>query len=228
MNKNKNIYLAFDVDGTLYDAGDFLVDAYKKGIINFLKSFDKKKIKIPTIEDIMPVLGMPVEEIFTRLFPNLNQSEKLELSEYCTKSEVEIIRKGGGRLFDGVAPVIESLHKGGYKILVASNGDEDYVSAILETFKLISYFSRPLLYVNHEFPDKSDIIRYYKQNVSKENLLIMIGDRDSDLRAAEVNDIPFIGCSFGHAGNEEIGRTKWIAKNFEEIPEILGEIENEY
>jgi phosphoglycolate phosphatase-like HAD superfamily hydrolase len=53
-------------------------------------------------------------------------------------------------------------------------------------------------------------------------MLIMVGDRASDRAAARENGVPFIGCAFGHAGDEEIAGERWIAPPVFRIPGSSG------
>ncbi|MCP4180498.1 MAG: HAD hydrolase-like protein, partial [bacterium] len=167
------------------------------------------------------VLGLPVTQIFGKLFPQLDKKEALQLNDYCTRSLVYQIRLGGGYLFDGVKAVLNDLNKSGYKMLVASNGRQEYVEAILETYDIIKYFMKKQAYLNDEFKDKTDIVRYYIDNIVKEDIIIMIGDRFTDREAAEKNDIPFSGCTFGHSEDKELQGVKYLADSFKDIPGII-------
>ena len=145
----------------------------------------------------------------------------------CTRSFVKIIKNGGGRLFHGVYDTIKNLYTSGYKIFVASNGRREYIEAILETAGIINFFSEPFIYLNKNITDKTAIISYYLKNIPKKTRLIMIGDRYTDRIAASDNAIPFIGCSFGHAGVKEISGSKWIAEKFTDIPALIRKIEKQ-
>jgi kynureninase len=81
--------------------------------------------------------------------------------------------------------------------------------------------------VRDNITDKTAIISYYLKNIPKKTRLIMIGDRYTDRIAASDNAIPFIGCSFGHAGVKEISGSKWIAEKFTDIPALIRKIEKQ-
>ena len=218
-----NIYLAFDIDGTIYDAGDILEESFREGVLSFIEAGHCKSLDIPTREEIIATLGLTLEDIFIKLFPLLNEDERIKLSVICTDNLVNMIREKKGRLIDGVDETLKTLNSMNFNMLVASNGAKDYVEAILETYNLKRFFSEPFIYAEGEIKDKSDIIKRYIE-LNPERRLIMIGDRATDLAAARDNSIPFIGCAFGHAGDDEIKDEKYIVRKFADITEILKRI----
>ncbi len=220
---NKGIFLAFDIDGTIYDAGDILEESFRLGIESFIESGEDRSIHIPTREEITVTLGYPLGEIFMMLFPSLEIHKRNELAVLCTVNLVKMIKEKKGSLIEGVDETIRALNSMNYKMLVASNGARAYVEAILETYDLKKFFSEPFIYPEGAVKNKTDIIgSYIRLNPDRE--LVMIGDRYTDLAAARENGIPFIGCAFGHAGADEIEGEKYIINNFSEIPEILEKI----
>ena len=218
-----DIYLAFDIDGTIYDAGDILEESFREGVLSFIGSGFAKSLDIPTKEDIIATLGLTLDDIFTTLFPLLDVDERVKLYHICTDNLVYMIREKKGRLIDGVDETLKRLNSMNFNMLVASNGARDYVEAILETYNLKRFFSNPFIYAEGEIKNKTDIIRRYLK-LNPERRLIMIGDRATDLAAAKDNNIPFIGCAFGHAGDDEIKGEKYIVHSFSDIVDILKRI----
>lgn len=173
------ICLAFDIDGTIYDAGDILEESFRRGIETFINSGEDDSIRIPSREEITATLGYPLGEIFMILFPALEFHKRNELAVLCTVNLVGLIKEKKGNLIDGVAETIKALDSMKYNMLVASNGARAYVEAILETYGLKRYFSEPFIYPEGNIKNKTDIIgRYIELNPGKE--LIMIGDRYTD------------------------------------------------
>jgi phosphoglycolate phosphatase-like HAD superfamily hydrolase len=132
-----------------------------------------------------------------------------------------MIADKGGNIFEGVYESISSLHKNGFKLAIASNGRHPYLSQILKSFELEDFFV-PLIAINdEEISVKSDILKAYmkKYNVSKDELL-MVGDRSSDLEAAEEVCCAFIGCDYGFAANE-IKNAEIVVSSFAQILNYL-------
>ena len=218
------MYLAFDVDGTLYDVGDIVAPCFHEGIELYIREKVPEKLVAPSREVIVQTLGLPMDEIFHRLFPELPYPERLILMDMCTSALVRGIRAEGGYLFSGVANTLRRLYEDGFHLLVASNGRLEYVRAILETWDLQKYFSGPLILPGGDIPDKTGVIKRYLQSIPHGEQLIMIGDRFTDRDAALANGIPFIGCAFGHAGEDELQGASRIVHCFQEIPEAVKEI----
>ncbi|MBN2400887.1 MAG: HAD family hydrolase [Spirochaetes bacterium] len=219
--------LAFDIDGTLFDCGDIIIEAFQKGIALFMKNA-VTAIEMPSKDKIISVLGIPTDLIFEQLFPDLNAHDQLKINDLCVNALADMIHHGGGSLYEHVYSTLERLHNEGYSMYSASNGKIKYIQSILESNGLINFFKKPVIVLNSKIKTKSEIIRYYKTNLSINDLMIMIGDRSSDRQAAEENNIPFIGCAFGHAGFRELDCVRWIASDFSKIYNIVKEIEKEY
>ena len=122
-------YLALDIDGTLFDSSDIIEDAFKDGMLKFDGYYSKSR-RVPGKDDIISVIGQPTSIIFRTLFPDLSEDEKQKLNDFCTDSLVDLINNGGGSLIKGVFPTLRRLHGEGYKLLAASNGRIEYISAI--------------------------------------------------------------------------------------------------
>lgn len=218
-------YLAFDMDGTLYDCSGIVADAFQEGIRRFEKP-GRKNITVPEKESIIIVLGQPVELIFKTLFPELNGQELLEINDFCTNTLIEMIKAGGGSLIDDVYPNLEKLYKEGYGMFIASNGRPEYLDAILSATGIEKFFLKPVVTIDGKIKTKGDIVRHYMEETVRDNIFIMIGDRASDRTAAAENDVPFIGCNFGYGGYELAG-SKWLAADFNEVYHIIKKIEKE-
>lgn len=220
-------FLAFDVDGTIYDCSDIIVEAFEEGISRF-KLKTSVNINVPAREEIILQLGQPNDLIFQSLFPDLRGPELQKINDFCIESLTGFVTAGKGTLFDGVRPTMELLISEGYQLLIASNGRKEYIEAVMKSNDIMKYISKPVICINNVIKDKNDIIGHYIRHRSKGNPMIMIGDRASDKIAAAENGIPFIGCAFGHTGSMEINDSRWIARDFNSIYDIVKEVEKEY
>lgn len=218
--------IAFDIDGTIFDCGDIVARAFSDGARTFGAECG---IVLPdySSEEIIRVVGQPTEEIFRQLYPALNKQQRQELMRKSQAALSKMVREGGGNIIAGVIPTIEALFHKGYRICAASNGTREYIEAILETHNIAQFFL-PRVVLDGMRNNKSDLVRYYIEASPAGERFIMIGDRQSDIDAARDNEIPFIGCAFGHMGSSEIEKEKWIARKFEDIPRLIREIEKLY
>jgi len=218
--KQKNIYLAFDIDGTIFDAGEILLTAIEQGSDKLKNLRPELNISTPTMQQITSTLGYPLPEIFRMLYPELDAEGRRLYAEIWTENLVSLILARKGILIDGAERIIPQLHAEGFTMLVASNGAREYVEAVLAAYNLKKYFSEPFLYAADGYGTKSGIVKEYMK-VLEPGTFIMIGDRITDLDAARDNSIPFIGCAFGHAGIEEIGGEKYIVHGLDEVPGMV-------
>jgi len=219
----KKVYLAFDIDGTIYDAGNILEDAFREAVTSCMNEGIAGNVKAPSRAEITATLGYPLEKICLMLFPELNEPARNYLSGRWTGNLVSLIRKNKGELIAGVEETVKQLADMGCGMLVASNGAREYVEAILETYNLKRYFSEPFIYAEGAINNKTLIVSHYLK-VLDESKLVMIGDRLTDLEAARLNGVSFIGCAFGHAGADEIAGEKYIVSHFSEIPGVVEQI----
>jgi len=219
--------LTFDIDGTIFDCSDIIVDAFQKGISLFNENTGIK-VQMPSKEKIISVLGIPTDSIFQNLFPDLNAQGQQTMNDLCINILADMISQGAGTLYDHVFSTLECLYKEGYSIYSASNGKIKYIQSVLDSKGLAKFFQSPIMVINSEIKSKSEIVKYYKNTLCKNDLMIMIGDRTSDRLAAEENNIPFIGCAFGHAGFSELEGVRWTTTDFKKIYNLVKEIEETY
>lgn len=224
-DENKSIYIAFDIDGTIYDAANIIEESFERAVDIFISRNRGMNLKSPTKAEIRNTLGLTLKDIFITLFPEVDEPGRGMLSIICNDELVKMIRDKKGELIKGADEIIPELHSAGYKMLVASNGAKEYCEAILDTYGLLGYFSEPFLYPGEEHENKTEVVRHYLENISDVKNMVMIGDRFTDLEAARENLIPFIGCAFGHAGIEEIKDEKHLVYEFHEIVPTLERME---
>lgn len=217
------VYIAFDIDGTLYDCSPVVGHAFKQGIDEFLLQYPALNLRKPSTDEIMKLVGIPVDEIFASLFPTLSHELSHKLNDYCTEKLANLVLCQKGVILPGVIETIPVLYNEGYGLLTASNGRKRYVEAVLTAYGLTPYFLQVTALEDNNLPDKTQLLAYYKKTLPDCEILIMAGDRTNDMVAAQENAVPFIACAFGH-NDAEIAHCRWIAHSFYEIPDIVDSI----
>ena len=209
-------YIAFDIDGVIYSAEDFIADAYKKAIEE-----SRLNLPIPSTEQIMKHIGKPIREIFSGLFPGITEQQMIEFRKWTRKNVVQMVREKRGVIFDAIPELIGELSKN-FTLAACSNGGPGYIEAILNTYNLTKYFIPVLTLESEEVTNKIELLgSYISKNGSDSSKWVMIGDRKTDLDAAFYNNCKFIGCAWGHAHLEELNGADVIVNEPAEIVKAL-------
>jgi phosphoglycolate phosphatase-like HAD superfamily hydrolase len=209
-------HIAFDMDGVIYTAEDFIADAYKEAIKQ-----SGLKLPMPSTSQIMEQIGKPIWEIYRNLFPGITQSEMQGFRNYTRKYVVKMVSEKKGRIYEGIPELIESLFKN-YTLAACSNGGGRYIETILDTYSLRKYFIPILTLDSENINNKGELLNaYISKNGNNSSSWVMIGDRKTDLEAALFNNCRFIGCTWGHADDGELTGANVIVNSPGEIISVL-------
>lgn len=194
----KTRYLLFDLDGTLTDPEEGIINA----VLYALKRFS---IYPQTREELHPYIGPPLTWSFEQ-FHGLTEMQAHQAVAYYREY---FSQKGmyENRLFPGIPQLLDALQKRGYTLIVATSKPEEFAQQILEHFGIACYFS----FVGgntlkEERPTKASVIAYIRMHypdMTGDNTW-MIGDRKYDVEGAGTFGIPTIGVLFGYGSREEL------------------------
>ncbi|HRP69247.1 MAG TPA: HAD hydrolase-like protein [Turneriella sp.] len=196
-------HFALDIDGTVFSSEEIIYPVYKEAIENYCKTHNATLV-VPPRERIMLEIGKPVKKIFENLFPALTEGERDKISDSILGLLAAKIKNGGGEYYPDVAHTIETIHQKGGIILVASNGRQPYIDAILDYIGVLQYVTMPTYIDGDKIVTKSDILKTYVDAGFPAKEILMVGDRLSDYDAARAIDCDFAWCAYGHAPQGEI------------------------
>ncbi len=196
-------YFALDIDGTIFSSEEIIYPTYKEAIENFCKARGTTLVT-PGRERIMLEIGKPVKKIFENLFPDLPDADRYEISDSILGLLCARIDKGEGEYYPDVHATVEAIRACGGKILVASNGRRPYIEAILRQLKIFDYVINPTYIDGIKIFTKGDILKTYVASGIEAKQILMVGDRLSDLEAAQAIRGDFAWCAYGHAPAGEI------------------------
>ena len=212
-NKRKNMdkrYILFDLDGTL-------TDSYE-GIVNALKYCLSKYGIEPKPESFGNIIGPPV--IWSlKTFYNIEGEQAMEALKYFR----EYYDKQGyleNKLYPGVEEMLKTLVAHDKKLLLATSKPEIMAHKVIEHFGLEDYFcfiagSTAENESDRGYVDtaktavrstKEDVIGYaLKTNdILDPEHAVMVGDRVWDIKAAKQFGLQTIGVSYGYAEPGEL------------------------
>lgn len=182
--------LLFDLDGTMWDATEQIRESWNLAI----KDFPELENRVITKEDLQRVMGLPMDEIAAKLFPELSVERQLEVLEACCQVENAYLTEHGGVLFPKLEETLEQLSKK-YKLMIVSNGQAGYIQAFLNAHHLGKYFTDVQNWGDNQVPKGENIKVVMERNgISR---AAYVGDTQGDANAAKLAGIDFIYARYG-------------------------------
>ena len=208
--------ILFDLDGTLTDSGE--------GIINCaILALEHFGLPVPSREEMRVFVGPPLHESFIK---HGVPAEKAEEAVAIYRSRYIPIGKFENTPYPGIRELLEALKKHGHKLFVATSKPEGMSVDILEHFDLAKYFDRICgASMDTSRSTKEAVIAYLlEQNGTADNM-VMVGDTVYDVIGAAAHGIPAIGVSWGYGKTEDMEKAgaKSIACTPKELLMLLEE-----
>lgn len=209
----KKKYILFDLDGTLTDSQDGIINSIRYCLASF-------GLPEPKREDLRSWLGPPLKESLMKHY-GMEEEQALDgvlrFREYFDRQGIF-----ENKVYEGVEDLLKELKNRDYQLMVATSKPEPAARRILDHFHLDSYFS----YIGGATLDdsrtkKADVIRYVlKHNgITDTSEVMMIGDREHDVAGAKANDLEVTGVLYGYGNREELlqAGADYIAASVEDI-----------
>lgn len=186
----KNIL--FDLDGTITNSYEGIVNAVKFSLDKINFKYDESKL--------ISFIGPPLKDSYMNLgFSEEESKDRIEdfRDYYFRKGMKEM------HLYEGIVETIQKLHDKGYKIYLATSKVESSAKKILSDNNLLKYFSYAAgATMDQSRVEKEDVIAYLIDETGiKPEESIMVGDRLHDIEGAKLNNIKAIAAGYGF-GNE--------------------------
>lgn len=205
--------IIFDMDGTLWDSSTEVAFSWSKAIES--SSITNRSL---TKEDLMSVMGKPMDELMAALFPELTGEEQRELLSLCGEVENQYLKENGANLYPEVEKTLAVLSEE-YFLAIVSNCQCGYIEAFLEHYGFGRYIGDIQCFGMNEVP-KGENIRLVVERNGLEKALY-VGDIQGDYEASKMAGIGFIHAAYGFGEiTEDVPRIE----HFGELPEILREI----
>ena len=198
--------IIFDLDGTLWDATEGICEAWKI-VLNRYPEIGRTV----TTEELGKNMGLTIDEIGRRLFPELDENFQLKLMSECCEEEQSYLGEYGGRLYPKLKETLDKLSEK-YKLYIVSNCQDGYIQCFLKAHKLNKYFS------DFECWGATGLSKGQNNKIimerNKIKKAIYAGDTNGDAESARFAEIPFIYARYGF-GNVE--KYDYAIDSFEEI-----------
>jgi len=196
--------VAFDMDGTLLDSGDFGVRAIRSAFFAMIAAGRLPGLEAPPPDEaIRRQIGKRPHEFYRDLLPQSLQQLASQLHAAAVENERAALRSGAGRLFAGAREVLAGLRARGLKLLMISNCTPEYMQAVVETFRLgeLLDFQSPVGR-DPALTKSIELGRGLRELGAR--TAVMVGDRVHDAEAARANGAWFIACLYGYGTAEEL------------------------
>ncbi|PYF08274.1 HAD hydrolase-like protein [Ureibacillus chungkukjangi] len=209
--------IIFDMDGTLFQTNMILEPALA-ATFDALRENELWFGETP-ISKYREIMGVPLPVVWETLCPNHSEEVREKSNELFQKKLIEMITLCKGALYPNVAETLQSLSIQ-YPLFVASNGEWEYLQAIIDTYELNQLFEKIYSIQSIASGNKSELVK----SVIEENELSsawVVGDRLSDIMAAKENGLVSIGVNFDFAQQEELNQADFVINEMKELLTVI-------
>lgn len=210
-----------DLDGTLYSSTATTLGAVERAVRD-LNARHGLGLARPAGELVLSGVGLTRGEFARKVFPSLDPRLHDEIDDLVWHWERALIREGRGALFPGADDALDELSSKGYALAVATNAGRSYMDEILDGFELRRYLRDARCAGAERTADKSGLILAILGTLGlSAGRAVMVGDRRSDVEAAERAGTLSVGCTWGFGTREELAGADRVIDCFSDLPEIV-------
>ena len=193
--------VVFDVDGTLIDSQDFIVEAMNR-------AFAEMGVACPTRAEVLSIVGLSLHDAIERLVPSMSQTEVAEATRKYKDMFIKLRAEKGGEaaapLYPGARQALDALHKQDEVLLGIATGkarrglDHAYDAHDLRRFFVTSQTAD-----NHPSkPHPSMLHAALSETGAEAANAVMIGDTSFDMEMGRAAGYRTIGVTWGYHPRE--------------------------
>jgi phosphoglycolate phosphatase len=194
-------WLLFDLDGTLADPKEGMTKSFQHALSRLGRP------SLPASE-LTQFIGPPLRGTIRRLFATddprlIEQGVEYYREYYCDRGIFENV------IYDGIPALLATLQSEGFPLYVVTSKPTPLAEQILCHFGLDRYFRQVFgPEFDGHFDDKADLLAHVLRTLSAEPArTIMVGDRETDIRAGKQNGTRTIALAYGFATPGELAAT---------------------
>ncbi|MFX1379041.1 MAG: HAD family hydrolase [Promethearchaeota archaeon] len=194
----KNIVLSFDLDNTLIDNREGIVESFNYAL---------NKHDIPKLDNtiIEKMIGIPLNEMFAKATNNDPSPLISTFREYYGKKGIY-----QANLLPGVKSKLKQLKDLAFTLGIITSKKQEMAERIVEILNVRNYFN----YILGETEDRKQLGKLdptLKKILNKKYPgynIIVIGDHPKDVMLSNVLNCPFIGVLTGHHSTNQLKEIK--------------------
>ncbi len=202
----------FDLDGTLWDTSDIVVDIWNEVLSEKCPSLKMTK------EIMSSLMGKNKAQFMDDFFVGIEKGEAERLIMEIFSHEQEYLRVHGATMYDGIIDTLNIL-KENYKLAIVSNCQSGYLDAFLTHYNLKDMLTDYICAGSSPLTKGENIKLAIKRNGFDK--AIFVGDTKSDMEAASDAHIPFVYASYGFG---EVDRCDAAIEKFADIIEVADKL----
>lgn len=202
--------IIFDMDGTLWDSSEGV--AHSWNIVLEKENYTKKII---TTADIQSVMGLTLDAVAEKFFPQEDKTFREQLVSKCAEYENEYLAINGGILYDKLEETLIYL-KNRYPLFIVSNCQRGYIECFFEHYGFEKYFSDYTCWGNNLLKKGDNIKLIIDRNSLHEP--VYVGDTQGDCDSTYYAGAKFIHASYGFGTAD---RCNASIKHFSELSDIF-------
>lgn len=191
-------YILFDLDGTLSDPGEGIINSLKHALKHFDIEGDPKVLRT--------FIGPPLVDSF---------QDKYGFDQEQTTEAIRIYREHfhdhglfQNVIYPGIPDLLQDLTDANKILAIATTKPTVYALQILEYFKIDHFFKNELVlgsYLDGRRTDKTELIATVLERLGGNSQdKVMVGDRKFDIIGAKANSLDVIGITYGYGEKSEI------------------------
>lgn len=183
-----------DLDGTLIDSGDGVVDSLRAG-------FRGAGLVPPDDAVLRSFIGPPIHDSARRVGvpPELHD-------EVVAGYQRAFAERGNlmAHVFDGVPQALAGLRAAGARLVVATAKPHTFAVPVLEHLGLAPLLDGVFGAPDDESETKGQIIARAVASLGPDVRAVMVGDREHDVEGARENGLPCVGVLWGFGDRAEL------------------------
>lgn len=205
--------IIFDMDGTLFQTHKILENSLEE-TFTYLRDHDLWEKETP-IQKYREIMGVPLPVVWETLLPKHSDEVREEANRIFHIQLIQSILNGQGELYPHAEETFNQLVKE-FKIYIASNGQKEYLKAIVDYYKLDRWVRKVYSIEEICSRNKSELVSFIKEThgISEG---IVVGDRLSDFMAAKHNQFLSIGCDFDFSVEDELIHADIVIKDLSKL-----------
>ena len=187
-------YVLFDLDGTLTDSKDGIINSVAYALEKMGESTEGRL-------DQHTVVGPPLLTTFEEVYGF--SPEKARRTYAYFQERYSTIGKFENRAFDGIVPMLKTMKEAGIRSFVATSKPQVHAEAICQKFGIAPYVEAIAGPAVGGTDTKADVMRRILDGLGplQPGDAVMVGDRRFDVIGAHELGLPVIYVTYGY-GNE--------------------------